>query len=239
MLTVDSREPREFMMDLEEAGIPVQRRMMDVGDFGFNDKDEDLILVTRKATDLFTSVNSGHFQDELDGCMAALHSYGGGRLFWILEGVWAAGMPSQTGGMAYFKRKGPDWFRKETACGNSPKSLLGMQISVQSAGVQFLWTPDAKATVDMLAALYRRGQEGWPTNLTQRLTKRPLKWSKSSKVQHLMGLWPRLTERQAMALLAEFGTINDVISAARNETLGAVKGIGKQSVKNLLEVLEV
>jgi hypothetical protein len=182
-------------------------------------------------------VNDGHINDEFDGCMEAIHSYGQGYLFWLLEGVWASGMPGQTGGMAYFKRKGPDWFRKETACGNSAKGILGMQVSAQTAGVQFLWTPDQAATVDMLETLYNRAQEGWPSKLTQRLVRRPLKWSKSGKVAHLMGLWPRITERQAMALLAHFGSIEGIVLAARTERLSEVKGIGKQSIINLQEVL--
>lgn len=224
---------------LAEVGVPAKRQRLDVGDYSTYDSFGELVLITRKASDLCTSVNDGHFKDEVERCINSLKSYGGGSLWWILEGVWAPAYPGGKGGLSYFKRQGVDWYRKGAMYGNAASSLAGMQVSAQSSGVGFLWTPDLAGTVTMLAALANRAAEGWPTHFTTRVGRRPLKWSKDGRVQNLMGLWPRLTERQAMALLDKFGSVGNVLRVAMTDPvfLQEVKGVGKQSVQNLTTVL--
>ena len=91
----------------------------------------------------------------------------------------------------------------------------------------------------MIATIYKRAQDGWPTKLTQGLRRPELRWSTDSRVQRLMVLWPHLREATATTLMGEFDTIGAILDVARNDPkrLLAVDGVGKQGLANLLTVL--
>ena len=238
---MDTREPKGAETLIHTFGAPAQRMMLDVGDYTLLDHEDKLVIVTRKAGDLYQSLHDGHFQDEMDRCIEAIKSWGGGKLFWLLEGVWDnANVGSLSGGMGYFSRTGNDWFRKSKVHGDSARSLPAMQISAASAGVQLLWTGSFHETCMTLAVLYERATNGWPTKLTQGLSRPQLRFSRDGKVSHLMGLWPRLREQTAILILKEFdNSIGAVITAVLNndERLTHIKGLGVKGIANLKEIL--
>lgn len=234
MLTVDTREPVAVCKYLEALCIPIEYECLDTGDYMFYDRDGYPVLITRKGSDLLDSVYSGHLTDELSRCITFLA--GKGRLFFLQEGVWAPGGT----GMSYFIRSGPDWFRNVKSRGGSDGTFPGVQISMQTAGIQFLWTPDLKSTAKMLASLYTRGKEGWPTRITRGIKRPQLHWGDNEHVYRLMALWPHLREDIAISLLKEYTTIGNIIDVARKDPtkLLELKGVGQKSLDNLLKVLE-
>ena len=237
-LIVDTREPHDLWDLIKEAAtenrIPVERQMLGVGDFMFLDHVEDLNLVTRKSSDLFDSLYSGHFQDELERCINAINAWGSGKLWWLQEGPWTSG---GGGNLMYFKRSGLEWFRSTAMKSGNPRTFPALQISLQSVGGMFLWTASQKDTVHALVSLYKRGQEGWPSKFTTSPSRPPLRWTTDSRVRHLMGLWPHLREQVALDLLAKFGSIRAILAASPKE-LKTVKGLGANGIKNLKEVMD-
>ncbi len=246
-LIIDQREkgsgyttPKFFSDTLKGMGVPVEVQTLQVGDYQCFDNEGGLVLVTRKGSDLYQSLNTGHFQRELDDCVNAVNSFGSGRVFMHFEGPWATGLRGGGGGMGYFPRSGNDWFRKGATAGNNAQSYYGMQVSAQSAGLFFTWAPDTYGTCLLLKSIYERAQEGWPTKLTHGSPRPKLRWSNDSRVANLIGLWPGLQEKVAIALLTRFGSVGRILDLARVSPadLLAEKGLGKKGLENLLKVLE-
>lgn len=229
MLNVDSREPHIISVGLQNDGIPVTRTQLTVGDYSFSDKGGHTVLITRKAADLFSSIFSGHFSSEIQRCMALLHSEGGGQLWWLQEGAWVGTV--EKGILHPYSQKSHN---------ASPKLIPSTQISMQVAGLYYLTTASMKESAVAIAALYRRGKAGWPSNLPLRLERAPLKWHRDDKAQRitrLMALWPRLSERSAAALLAKYGSIALIMYTAENADNMGVPGIGPKMIANFREVI--
>lgn len=242
-VVIDTREPDALVPELEDLGLSTKREMMDVGDYLLHDCDDEVVLVSRKAGDLFTSIFDGHFADELNRCMKFIESFGGGgKLFWLQEGIWSTAYPQGgTGGMNYFKRSGPKWFRSgDNHNGASQKVLANIQLSLQSAGLYFVTTGTLHETALMLAAIHERGQQGWPSKLTSALRRPVLRWSEDSRVQRLMAIWPHLKEQPAIALIHEFGGISDICNLVLSDEkkLLAIKGVGKDGIRNFKEAIQ-
>lgn len=237
ILMVDSREPDSIPPALDERGVPNERRQLQVGDFWFRSAKGEMVVITRKSSDLMSSVYSSHFQDELARCIEFVESSGGGRLIYLEEGKWS---PNYGGGLAYYKREGPKFFRRVSETGGSGKALVGIQLSLQAAGLWTIHTSDSYETVEALAAIYKRANEGWPTTLVSRLTRPRLRWSDDNRIAHLRGLWPGLRESVAEYLLDRHGTISNVLAWVTEDPKRAVKetpDLGKAGVDNLLKVL--
>ena len=213
-----------------------------MGDYILHDCDDEVVLVSRKAGDLFASIFDGHFGDELNRCMKYIESFGGGgKLFWLQEGIWSTAYPSGgKGGMNYFKRSGSQWFRSTYHTGASEKALPNVQLSLQSAGIQYVTTGSIHETALMLAAIHQRGQQGWPSKLTSALKRPRLRWSEDSRVQRLMSVWPHLQEQPAIALIHQFHSISAIVRLALNneKKLLTVKGVGKTGLQNFQEAIQ-
>lgn len=243
MWTCDDREPKKpqsIVQLIEAQGVDAEFDRLDVGDYMSFDRDEELILVTRKSSDLLSSVFDGHFSDELDGCLNMIDSYGGGRLFFLLEGPWA----NFGSGLAHFKRTGGDWFRKGAVHSCDRTMLPNLQVSLQTAGIFMVCTTNLVETSEALVAIWQRGQEGWPTTITQGRKRPALKWSKDSRVSKLMALTPKLPEKTAKAMITQFGDIGAIVDEARKEyklkskhPLLQVEGFGPTLLKNLRDSL--
>lgn len=237
VLMVDSREPDSIPPALTERGVPNERRQLQVGDFYFRSAKDEMIVISRKSSDLMSSVYEGHFQDEIERCINFIESSGGGRLIYLEEGKWA---PDYGGGLAYFKRKSPKTFIRVQQTGGDSKALLGIQLSLQAAGLWAVHTADVNETVEALAAIYRRANEGWPSTLTKGLSRPALRWSDDNRIRHLRGLWPGLRESVAEALLDTHGSIRNVLDWVEEDPKRAVKetsGLGKAGVDKLIEVM--
>lgn len=243
---VDTREPnkpgKNICDELRDLGLTTERQQLEVGDFISYDCDDEIIIVSRKAGDLFTSVFDGHFSDELNRSINLIESLGGGgHLFWLQEGIWTSGYPSGKGGMHYFERSGPKWFR---ASGNhngaSENVLPNVELSLWAAGIGLVTSFSLHETALMLAAIYNRGQQGWPSKLTSALKRPTLRWSEDSRIQRLMALWPHLNEQAATNLIAKFGSIRTIVNLAIEDEkqLLAVDKVGKTGVRNFQEALQ-
>ena len=247
-VVVDTREVNAkanaaLIPDLKDLGLSVDKQQLDVGDYILYDAEGEISLVTRKAGDLYASIFDGHFADELNRCMKLIESLGGrGKLFWIQEGLWSTAYPDGgKGGMDYFKRSGPKWFRSTFHNGSSEKVFSNVQLSLTMAGIVFLSTGTLHETALMLAAIHERGQQGWPSKLTSSLRRPQLRWSEDSRVQRLMSIWPHLREASATALIHEFSSVFYIVSMAMHPSdykkLLAVKGVGQQGLSNFQEAL--
>ena len=235
-LLVDTREPA-FMTDyIIEASAPAKDEKLHEGDYSFLDRDGGLVLVSRKASDLLDSIFDGHLQDEFDRMISKINKHGSGSAWFLLEGVWA----QHGSAVSYYTATGDKWFRlRDTHHRVQPGILEGLQISLQSAGIQMLWTSSQKHTALTLAKLYKRAQEGWPSKITKPVPRATLRFSTDERVRRLMGLWPGLAEKEASAAIAKYGTITEIVRRAHDDdaSLLEIPGIGIKTLNNLKEVL--
>lgn len=237
MITADDREPKKpksIVNLIKEAGVDAEFERMDVGDYMAFDRDDGLILVTRKAGDLLQSTFSGHFSAELEGCMELAHSYGNAKVFFLLEGPWAY----YGAGLAHFKRQGGDWFRQVAVHGATRTLYPNMQISLQTAGFYVVHTSSLVETAEALVAIYQRGQEGWPTKMAHSIPRPQLRWTNDNRVVKLMVLCPKLPEKVATQMLATYPGIGAIVDIARggttkNNELLKIPGFGKTLLENL------
>lgn len=235
-LKIDDREPKEMGGLLDALDIPNKRERQDIGDFFWLDADELPVVVTRKASDLFQSLFSGHFSDELNRCATLINSLGGGKLIWLIEGPW-----SGTGvGSGHYKKRGSEWFKRFGSTGANITTYFHAQASAIAGGVAIVHTTSVKETAAMLAVLYNRSQEGWPSKLAHPLKLPPLQFMEDTRTVRLQGLWPRLPQRAAQTLLTEYGSVGKILEVAVRDPheFKRLKGIGSTLVQNLIEVIE-
>ncbi|KKN67765.1 hypothetical protein LCGC14_0457980 [marine sediment metagenome] len=233
-LLVDTREPAHMTDYIIEAGAPAKDELLHEGDYSFYDADGGLVLVSRKASDLLDSIFDGHMQAEWDKIITKIgKNKRGGSAWFLLEGVWA-----QNGAqVSYYTAAGTKWFRMQyTHHRVQPGILEGLQISLQSAGIQMLTTASQKHTAQTLAKLYKRAQEGWPTKVTKPVPRPKLRFSTDERVRRLMGLWPELAEKESALLIGKFGSITEVLRQDDAHLL-EVKGVGAKTLSNLKEIL--
>lgn len=250
-ITIDNREPigqmgpnnrrkQDIRPYLDKLDAPYEVEQLQVGDYAITDSLDALVLVSRKASDLFTSLYDGHLQDEFERCIQAVQP--DGKVFFLIEGVWAAS--SHQGGMGYFTRAGDSYLRKVHETGGSIKALPAMLVSLQTAGVFFMPTSDLHETAIALSVIRDRAMRGWPTKLARTSPRPKLQWTRGDdalarRVAALMGLWPRLSERQSLGLIHRFHDVGAIVDIARQEpkVLTGVKGVGAKAVDNLVGVL--
>ena len=241
MITCDHREPKKpqnIVTLIDDLGVKAEWETLEVGDYMMFDRDDNMNIVTRKAGDLCQSTFSGHFSDELDHCLELVTDYSdNGKVFFLLEGPWA----QYGNGLAHFKRAG-DWFRVGQSHSCDRSLLPNVELSLQTAGLFVVHTTSLRETAQALVAIYRRGQEGWPTKLARSIKRPQLRWSNDNRVSKLMALCPKLPERVATELLSLHGDIGQIIDMARDDDysdyLLTTKGFGKTLLKNLQESLK-
>lgn len=240
MLSCDSREPDVIIAGLRATGVPITREQRAVGDYAFDDQDGLPCLITRKAADLGDSLFSGHFGEEIQHCITFLKSSGGGHLWWLQEGAWRA---SQDGSLKGISHTCPPSNRHSTGVDKTHDAIYtlipNLQISLQAGGVYYITTASLWESTTTIAALYHRGKAGWPTGLPLRMDRPTLHWHRDDEWRHtarLMALWPRLSERLAADLLAQHGSIVNIIKAVENNTL-TCPGIGTKMLASLKSVV--
>ncbi len=235
MLVIDDREHAVSPALFEKYDVPATVERLEVGDYSFIDSEGELNLITRKSSDLPSSVYSGHFQKEIADMVAVLNGVGGGRLWFIQEGIYA-GTPQ---GLAYWKYhfvKG--WSKAWTHTGDKG-THTSMEISLGSLGVSTIHTANLAETIFTLCKMWRKGQKGWPTTLTAGIPKRKMSVRRDERLNSLMGFWRGLSEKNAVSLLKVYGDIRGIMTVAfrdPNEFL-EIKGIGPKAVDKLTEVL--
>ena len=236
ILKIDDREPKEMGSLLTTLGIPNKRERQDTGDFFWLDTDGLPVVVTRKASDLFQSLFSGHFSDELNRCATLINSLGGGKLIWLIEGPWSGTMV----GSGHFKKRGINWFKRFGSTGAHIRTYFHAQASAIAGGVAIVHTTSVKETAEMLAVLYNRSQEGWPSKLAHPLKLPPLQFVDDTRTVRLQGLWPRLPQKEAQTLLTKYGSVGKILEVALHDPqeFKQVKGIGPMLVQNLIGVIE-
>lgn len=236
ILKIDDREPKEMESLLDALDIPNMRERQDTGDFFWLDADDLPVVVTRKASDLFVSLFSGHFSDELNRCAKLISSLGGGKLIWLIEGPWAG-----TGvGSGHFKKRGNDWFKRFGSTGANIRTYFHAQASAIAGGVAIVHTTSVNETAEMLAVLYNRSQEGWPSKLAHPLKLPPLQFVDDTRVVRLQGLWPRLPTKAAQTLLTYYESVGKILEVAIRDPqeFKKHKGIGPTLISNLVEVIQ-
>lgn len=231
---------------LQDHGVEAKVDRLTQGDFSFLDGNGGMVLVTRKAKDLFDSVYSKHLNEELEGCIKTVAQYGKGSVWFMLDGIYVptrfAGKDSQIGVYTTTGRN-TEWLHLETERAGQPTMIAGIAASLWASGIGFLPTTHVPSTLKLL---YERGQKvddkgRWPSSISRGVQRPQLKWhSDTSKVARLMALWPRLPERPASLLMAEFGSIREIVRLAKvdEKKLLSIPGVGKTGLTNFKEVLD-
>ena len=235
-------------------GVSYDVRTYTAGDFLLWDEQNVTHFVTRKASDFAESLMSGHFSDEIQKILAdplfirerpiSERQMDGpsprpSRIFFIVEGAWAG---LNQGKSSYMKRVSTEFMKTTWTTKVSIDSLSHAQISASTAGIEILHTADLRGTASMLAALVDRARRGWPTRIGHQIRRvQPEARNVYPPLARLLGLWPRLSEKAATALLAEYGTLGAVIEAAlsghADDIVKGDFGIGAKGLANFKEVL--
>ena len=235
MLVIDDREHAVKTTAFETYKVPAEKQRLEVGDYSFIDSEGQLNLITRKSSDLPQSVYSGHFQKEIADMVAVINGVGGGRLWYIQEGMYTTGWK----GLKYWKYDvNRGWSEAWEHKGDSGTSL-SMEVSLGSIGVSTIHTANLHETIRVLARLYQKGQEGWPTTLTAGIPKRKMSVRRDERLNSLMGFWRGLSEKNAVSLLKTYGDIESIMKVAFTEPNNflEIKGIGPRAVDKLTEIL--
>lgn len=235
MLVIDDREHAVKVTAFKPYDVPAEKRRLEIGDYSFIDSEGQLNLITRKSSDLPQSVYSGHFQKEIADMVAAVNGVGGGRLWFIQEGMYTTGYK----GLKYWKyHPNSGWTEAWQHNGDSGTSL-SMEVSLGSIGVSTIHTANLHETIRVLARLYQKGAEGWPTTLTAGIPKRKMSVRRDERLNSLMGFWRGLSEKNAVSLLKTYGSIQKIMEVAFTEPNNflEIKGIGPKAVDKLTEVL--
>ena len=236
-ICVDTREPLSIYQALVKIGCLTKREQLAIGDYTFNDAKQQVVVVTRKSGDLFDSFFDGHFADEIQRCMNYITSNGGGTLWWLQEGPWRAQSDGNHEVIEHQRLIVPPPNRVHEAGYNLIPSL---QIASQCAGLYYLTTSSHWETARAIEVLYIRAQLGWPISLITRLHRAPLKVGRDDEMQRtrrLMTLWPRLSERQAKALLLKYGSIYQIVEEMHTNTL-TLPGIGAKMKEAFRRVIQ-
>ena len=222
---------------LEKRKIPAEVTRLDAADFQFFDANGGLVMVTRKATDLFDSMYSKHLNDELRACIGAVKAYGKGSVWFMLDGIYVG---THSGNIGVYTSTGQsEWLRLKNERVGDPQLITSLQASLQAVNVNFISTTFPPAA---LKVLWERAQkvdeEGqWPSSFMRGTARPDMKWhSKSTPVAHLCTLWPRLNERAAAEMISKFGSIAKVVELAGTDDgikqLLAIDKVGKKGIEN-------
>ena len=244
MILIDNREkvPPPLLTKnwLTKRDIPAKVTKLDVGDFQFEDANGGMVLVTRKATDLFDSLYSGHLSEELSAMVKAVTQYGKGSVWFMLDGIFVG---TKSGNIGVYTTTGSsEWLRLKNERVGEPSMISGLAASLWASGIGFLPTTYPPAT---LKSLWERAEKvndkgEWPSSVARGVEKPTLKWHENdSKVARLMALWPRLAERPAAQLIQDFGSIREIVRIAGvdDKKLLSIPGIGKVGLNNFKETL--
>lgn len=244
MLYVDDREPRpnvkypnrqDMVQLLDCLGVPAKFERLQVGDYRWYDSLGDLIIVTRKASDLLQSVFDGHFQTELNQCCKMVDSYGGGKVIALMEGPWAV----TDEGVAWFRGDGYGGFQMDRPHATRHEMVPGIELSLQLDNIMVMHSCSVWETAVTLSVLYKRSQNGWPSTMTRGRRLPPLHRTTDQRIARLMALVDRLPEKVALKLIQQFGTITVVVGLADenpNELL-KVPGFGPTYLRKLQEAI--
>jgi ERCC4-type nuclease len=235
LLVIDDREHAVKPEMFARYDVPAQVERLEVGDYSFIDSQGDINLITRKSSDLPSSVYSHHFQEEISNMVTVINDLGGGRLWFIQEGTYAL-TPK---GLAYWKYDyGRGWSEAWVHKGDSG-THLSMEISLGSIGVSTIHTANLIETIATLCRMYKKGQDNWPTSLTAGLPKRKITMRRDPRLSSLMGFWKGLSEKNAVAVLNEYKTMENFFKQAFKDpdAFKDIKGIGPKAVDKLKESL--
>ena len=233
-LIIDDREHAVKPSMFDSYDVPAEVRRLEIGDYSFVDSNGEINLITRKSSDLPQSVYSGHFQREIADMVDVVNGVGGGRLWYIQEGMYTTSFK----GLKYWKYNGDKWTEAWQHAGDRGTSL-SMEVSLGSIGVATIHTANLHETIKVLARLYQKGKEGWPTTLTAGIPRRKMSVRRDERLNSLMGFWRGLSEKHAATLLKEYGNLGKIFEQmfdAPDEFL-KLKGIGPKSLAKLKEVL--
>ena len=246
-ILVDDREkkpsPEDTVAALSKMDIPAQIERLGAADYQWQDGEGNLVLVSRKARDLFSSVYSDHLHKELRQCLGVVRDYGGGTVWFLMSAVTAP-LRGQSGTGVYTPA-GDKWFRlRSVEHPKSPRLVEGVFASVQAANVKLMVSTNVPGA---LATIYEHSQQVkdgvWPTGIGKGVEVPEMKWhTPNSNVARLCALWPRLQERPASVMIKEFGSIAEIVALAQTDDgikrLLKIEGIGKKGVENFKEVIE-
>ncbi|KKN71191.1 hypothetical protein LCGC14_0423540 [marine sediment metagenome] len=252
---VGEKKPRQDIRPLLDAydGVSYDVVTYTAGDYLLWDDQDVTHFVTRKASDLADSLMSGHFSDEIQKILTDPlfvrersiserrvdgSSPRPSRIFFIVEGAWAGAEHK----VSYMKRVSSTFMKATWTTNVHIDSLSHAQISASTAGIEILHTADLRGTASILAALVDRARRGWPTRIGHQIRRvQPEARNVYPPVARLLQLWPRLSEKAAVALIAEYGTLGAVIEAALSGHADDIAkggfGVGAKGLVNFKEVL--
>jgi len=186
-------------------------------------------------------------QDEFDRMLQAVDDHGSGSVWYLEEGLYhqvGKTLFYLTPTRLYEKSDKAMWFRETHQWDVHPGWLVGVHQSISAAGILCMHTTDVTSTGYELARLYKRAQEGWKSSMTKASPRSKHRLVHDPKVRSLLGLWPKLSAAQAVALLERDGfqalvlAIGELDKPAMQEDFLSIKGIGQKTIDSMLEVLK-
>lgn len=152
-----------------------------------------------------------------------------GEVLLLIEGIME---PVNGSTVLYRAKKDGSLFFRERVINRPYSYYMGFLWALDKLGVSTFWTASPKGTAAALVEFVKASNRPEFTTFRRYIKKKPAIPNLDPQVERLMGLG--LGATRAQALIAQFGTVWDVLNANESE-LVKVEGIGKVIARTLLE----
>ena len=229
-LTIDTREHTQHP---ETAGLlkgDTHIMLLDAADYAFLDRNSEPVGIERcEIGNFIQKMRSGELEAQLTRCADQFST-----VILMIEGVWDM---RAEGNLAVHKAHDRGYFCQRIYPSTRYDYALAFLVRVSELGIEVLQTPNFTTSMVAIATVYK--QRTKPEELHTlfkhvRALHIPSKLSANPSIPRLMGLCPRMSEKVAIRLTHQFGSIWKILNATDEELL-QVDGIGKGLVKNLRE----
>jgi len=236
MLTIDTREDSRVANPVkklfEEAGIPVQIKKMEYGDFRFDlimeDGSKRVVVIERKTPGDFINSTNATIKEpatkmarQLNGCV---NETGADEVLLLIDGPWypLRGGRIKTGKMTL--RASVDGF-------------AGKLRTIQGHGIRIEFNPAEWYLANYLLALYKYETKLEHATLSLSAKSFSLPSKEEAKWTVLMGI-KGVGPIMARELMNEFGSVQAIANANAKELSERVKGVGLKTAEQILWYLQ-
>ncbi len=232
LITIDDRECQEHpelqtISDIWEIPVTIQR--LDAADYCFLDRDNEPVGIERcEIGNLVQKLASGELENQLERCQDNYQ-----HIFLLVEGVYDKVEEL----LAVHKGSGRGYFRMRVFPHTRYDYVKALEIRLQELGIEYIDTPNFDCSLTTIRTIYNqrtKPEEEHTLFKKSRVPKIPTRYTNNPAVPRLMALIPRLSEKTAILLIHQFGSIWGIIHAEESQIL-EVEGVGKGTLQKLKE----
>jgi ERCC4-type nuclease len=229
MIKIDDREVVQHPDLPERLQLPSSVERLRAADLAFLDRDMGTVGVERSEIGNFVQkLRDGELESQMYKCQEEYNS-----IILLLEGVY-----DNVGGLLAIHKPGNrGYFRNKVYSNTFYHHIMAAEIRLSEMGIEVIHSPNYDCTVDIIRTLYHqrtKPEEQHSLFKRTRAINLPVKLTANPAVPRLMALVPRLSEKVAIRLMNEYGTIWDILHKEDKELL-RIEGMGKGLIQKIKE----